>query len=577
MWWIWQTDGWGLLYSVPVLTLWIVWHGWQAEYRHKNVFHPLHRSCFAVEIPFRIFMTLGYYSIFRWLVSFNPPLWDQSITSNHVSFNWVHVVVLKELVCAYFLLLAVYVALGLRVVRQSLGLSIHPAHRYTSLIYTYTIIAGLAYWITHGMIDYFLFNPESKTFINILAFNIRAHDIFMRTFFEVFLLICAIVIARIVRYKVIAEAGLERLMLAIDHVDETVIITDADAKIEYANSAFERITGYTREEAIGENPRILQSGKHDDTFYKDMWDTLERGETWTGRFFNKKKDGSLYTEDANISPVLDHSGKTIHYVAVKHDVTRKLKMENDLHQAQKMESVGQLAGGVAHDFNNILQVILGNVEMQLNKIPDVTSEQVFLKDIQGAAERAAELTSQLLAFGQRQVIEPIDLNLNKLIINLFRMIRRIIGEHITIDFIPEDNLNIIQADRNQIEMILINLSVNARDAMPNGGILTLETSNIIINSEQKETFRDIKPGSYVVLSVSDTGCGIEKEIIDKIFEPFFTTKEVNKGTGMGLASVYGIARQHSGHINVISKVGEGTTFKIYLPQKKLNPGKANHD
>jgi PAS domain S-box-containing protein len=362
-----------------------------------------------------------------------------------------------------------------------------------------------------------------------------------------------------------AEAERDRLMLAIEQVAESVVITDAQGTIQYVNPIFESITGYRREEAIGQNPRILGSGEHDDAFYREMWDTLTRPETWHGRIINKKKDGTLYTEEATISPVRDASGRTVNYVAAIRDITKELALEAQLLQAQKMEAVGQLAGGVAHDFNNILQAILGHTQFAREGLPADDPRCEDLEEIRKGAERAATLTRQLLAFSRRQIMQAKDLDINNLIDGLLKMVRRIIGEDIQLEFASGHRLGTVHADPGQMEQVLMNLCVNARDALPGGGTLTIETENGLINGEYCETHAWAREGPYNLISVTDTGQGMNEGIARRAFEPFFTTKEVGKGTGLGLATVYGIVKQHDGMINVYSEVGKGTTFKIYLP------------
>jgi len=362
------------------------------------------------------------------------------------------------------------------------------------------------------------------------------------------------------------QIELERMMLAVEQADEMIVLTDPDAIIQYVNPAFTRITGYSREEAIGQNPRILKSGKQDAVFYEDLWKVLTSGKTWRGKFINKRKDGSLYNENATISPVLDATGKIVNYMAVKRDVTREVQLEKRLRQAGKMEAIGQLAGGIAHDFNNLLQVIKGYTDVTIQEMPDDAPWHDDLMEVAAAAKRAAELTRQLLAFSRRQVLHPTDLNINEVVDKLRKLIQRLIGENIELDFIPSHELGAVRADRGQIEQILINLCVNARDAMPNGGKIIIETENVLINNAYVQLHPEVQVGRYIMLTVTDTGCGIEKELLDKIFDPFYTTKEEGKGTGMGLATVYGIVKQHKGHINVYSEANKGTAFKIYLPR-----------
>ncbi|MFI5142636.1 MAG: PAS domain S-box protein [Thermoanaerobaculales bacterium] len=361
------------------------------------------------------------------------------------------------------------------------------------------------------------------------------------------------------------EAEHTRLVSAIEQAAESVVITDASGTITYLNPAFERVTGYTRAEAVGENPRLLKSGKHDAAFYQEMWATLSRGETWSGHITNKRKDGTLFEEDAVISPIRDADGRTVSYVAVKKDVTHEREIEERLHQAERIDSLGHFAGGIAHDFNNLLMAILGSTEMLQQRLAGEHLAQPQLATIKRTAERAAELTRGMLAFARRQVLDPVDLDLNGSVAELLPMLRRIIPENITIDHIPGHELGTVRADRSQIEQILLNLCLNARDAMPSGGSITIETENVMINNAYVASHPWAKEGRYVLLSVTDGGVGMDEDTLSHAFEPFFTTKEPGKGTGLGLAIVYGIVKQHSGMISAYSEPGQGTTFKLYLP------------
>ncbi len=361
-----------------------------------------------------------------------------------------------------------------------------------------------------------------------------------------------------------AEQERDRLITAIDYAGEAVVITDVEGNIQYVNPAFERITGYSREEILGQNPRILKSGKHDKNFYKELWNTITSGKTWTGRFINKKKDGTLYTEAATISPVFDKEGKIVNFVAVKRDVTEHLQLEEQLRQAQKMESIGRLAGGVAHDFNNTLGVIMGYAELALSKVGPHQQASQYLKEILAATQRAAEITRQLLAFARKQTISPKTLNLNETIEGMLKVLKRIIGEDIELTWIPGENLWPVNMDPTQVHQILINLVVNAKDAIEKSGEITVETFNVTLDAEYCAFHIEAHPGDFVVIAVSDTGKGMPQEVLEKIFEPFFTTKP--EGTGLGLSTVYGIVKQNRGFINVYSEPGKGSTFKIYLPR-----------
>ncbi len=379
-------------------------------------------------------------------------------------------------------------------------------------------------------------------------------------------LFCFDVDLRSLRQK---EDELRRLATAIDQAGEVVVITDTDGKIQYVNPAFERTTGYSREEALGQNPRILKSGEQKDEVYAELWKTISSGSVWEGRLVNRRKDGSLYSEDATISPVRDESGEIMAYVAVKRDITRELELERQYHQSQKMEAIGQLTGGVAHDFNNLLHVIIGSTEMAKGDLEPGHKALELLSEVSEAGERAANLVKQLLLFSRRQIMQPSVLSLNTAIEDLLRMLRRIIGEHIQLRWQPGKTAGRIHADRGMIEQAVLNLCINARDAMPEGGTLTIETEDIEIDDEYCKEHAWASRGRYVLLRIYDTGTGIDEETLNHIFEPFFTTKDIGKGTGLGLATVYGIVKQHCGMITVESEVGKGSVFRLYFPVSKI--------
>ncbi|MDD5763110.1 MAG: PAS domain S-box protein, partial [bacterium] len=361
------------------------------------------------------------------------------------------------------------------------------------------------------------------------------------------------------------EETLTRLGMAVDQAAEAVVVTDTEGNIEYVNPAFERITGHSREEAVGRNMRILKSGKHDEMFYKEMWATLSKGEVWQGRFINRKKDGTLYDEEDTISPVRDASGKVINFVAGKRDITREVVLRKQVQTAQRMESVGTLAGGVAHDFNNALTGVLGFGEMLKHRLADDPKASADVDQILRSAERASTLTRQLLTFARRQVIEPVNLNLGKIVLDLSKLLRKVIGEHIEVKTSLREDLPSVFADPGQMEQVLMNLCLNARDAMPSGGQLLIRTGVTTIEEEYDKAHPYVKKGRYVLLTVSDTGIGMDEKTVERIFEPFFSTKGPEKGTGLGLAVVYGIVKQHNGYIHVSSDLGKGTAFEIRLP------------
>jgi two-component system cell cycle sensor histidine kinase/response regulator CckA len=363
-----------------------------------------------------------------------------------------------------------------------------------------------------------------------------------------------------------AEESQARLTMAVEQAGESIVVTDTRGTIQYVNPAFERITGYDRREVIGQNTRILKSGRQDSAFYDVLWQTLRRGEVWRGTFLNRRKDGTLCEEDAVISPVRDSSGQVVNYVAVKRDVTDVRRMEEKLRQSQKMEAVGRLAGGVAHDFNNLLTAISGYSDLLLHRLPEYSTLRRDVEEIRKAGDRAAALTRQLLAFSRRQILQPNVLDLNTVVTNMGQMLRRLVGEDIVLSTDLSPSLSRVKADPGQIEQVIVNLALNARDAMPDGGRITIATADAELSPTYAVAHAEVRPGPHVLLSVADTGHGMDDETQAHLFEPFFTTKERGKGNGLGLATVYGIVQQSGGHIRVNSAANSGSTFLIYLPR-----------
>lgn len=368
------------------------------------------------------------------------------------------------------------------------------------------------------------------------------------------------------------EAERDRLVAAVEQAAEEVVITDTSGCIVYTNPAFTRGSGYSSSEANGQTMSLVKSGKHDAAYYDDLWKTITAGKIWKGTFINRRKDGTEYELDCTISPIRGQQGEIFSYVGVQHDVTQqkqlaheRAELEQQLAQSQKMEAVGRLAGGVAHDFNNMLQAILGYAEVAIESIEESNPLREDLLEIEKAAERSASLTRQLLAFARKQTINPRTVEFNETVGGMLQMLRRIIGEDIKLSWSPCHTAANITIDPAQIDQLLANLAVNSRDAIDGVGSINISSEVVDASQLPRELFT-VTADHYIKLTFNDTGCGMSQETLEHLFEPFFTTKAQGEGTGLGMATVYGIVQQNQGHIDVKSELGKGTTFHIFLPQ-----------
>ena len=376
-------------------------------------------------------------------------------------------------------------------------------------------------------------------------------------------------IARDITERKRAEEALreseERYRDFVENAHDIIYSHDLQGNYTSVNTAGEQITGYTLEETLHLN--LSQTVTADCLEKaKEMLARKLAGERVTAYELELlAKNGRRIAVEVN-TRLLYEKGQPVSVQGIARDITERKQLEEQFRQSQKMEAIGQLAGGVAHDFNNLLTVINGYSSLALQRMPDEDPLRENLEEISKAGERAANLTRQLLAFGRKQMLQPVALNLNDVISDLNKMLRRLIGENIKLTAKFDPALRKIRADPGQIEQVIVNLVVNARDAMPQGGHLTIETANFEVDSEYAGSHIGVGPGSYAMLAVTDSGVGMNEQTKARIFEPFFTTKEKGKGTGLGLSTVYGIVQQSGGNIWVYSEAGTGTSFKIYLPE-----------
>lgn len=366
------------------------------------------------------------------------------------------------------------------------------------------------------------------------------------------------------------EEGRRLLATAVEQAAESVIITDVFGNIQYVNPAFEDISGYSYTEMLGKNPRILQSGETPNYQYKIMWDEISSGNVWRGTFINRKKSGEIYKEEATITPVKDNNNVIISYVAVKRDITQQLLLENQIRQSQKMQAIGTLAGGVAHDFNNILTAIMGYAELSQSQCDKNSLLYSNLTEIIRGADRAGQLVDQILKFSRQSEKNVSSLKLSLIVKEVLKLLRASLPANIDLVFDSEDDFY-VKADPTQMHQIIMNLCTNAYQALEGkGGDITIRLFRKNLSPREGVVIGNLPSGPYVCLQVEDNGIGIPSEYLTRIFEPYFTTKKLHEGTGLGLSVVHGIVNDHGGAVTAESVPGQGSCFTVYLPEAKDN-------
>ena len=365
----------------------------------------------------------------------------------------------------------------------------------------------------------------------------------------------------------------QRFRLLVDSVvDYAIFMLDVDGYVSSWNAGARRIKGYSADEIIGQHfSRFYTPEDRESGVPQRVLEIAARSGKFEGEGWRVRKDGSRFWANVLLDAIIGPDGEVIGFAKVTRDLTEKRNIEAQLRQSQKMEAIGQLTGGIAHDFNNLLQVVIGSLEGLQRRVgqPQQTQGadlQRFIDNALRGADRAANLTRRLLAFSRRQALDAKPTDVRKLVVGMSDLLRRTLGEAIAIETVNAGDLWPVLVDANQLESALLNLAVNARDAMPAGGKLTIETANCQLDEAYTARYEGLEPGPYVMIAVSDTGMGMTRDVIERAFEPFFTTKEVGHGTGLGLSQVYGFVKQSGGHVRAYSEVGEGTTIKLYLPR-----------
>ena len=354
------------------------------------------------------------------------------------------------------------------------------------------------------------------------------------------------------------------LLESVEQACETFFITDLKGTIIYANPAFKDLTGYAPEEVIGKSSSILKSGEHPPEFYGAMWQAIKAGRRWNGRLVNRRKDGTLYTEEVRISPISGKDGKPKYFLALRHDIARETQLEDQLNQSQKMESLGLLAGQISHDFNNLLTIIIGSMELIGEDLKPGSVGAKLATEILRSSKESAGFIKQLMIFARKQETRPVLTTLNAPIGELKILLDSLLGKSVSVAYSLANDLATVKLEPEHFKQAVMNLAVNAKDAMNGTGGIMIKT----YNAGPEGIPASLRRGEYAVFEISDTGPGIPQEVLPRMFEPFFTTKPKGKGTGLGLSTVYGIINQNQGQILASNRPGGGAVFTVYFPAVK---------
>lgn len=577
MWWLWgPSNGYAVFLIVPPFTLWIMWHGLFAALRRKQTSRKWWLNMYVVEVPFRILSTLNLLILARWAIHLNTPTWDWAVNSSTIiPIESSLFFAIKQACCGIIILLLADILLNVRFVRGLLRQGQSQAYRRAGHVINIFLLVGCLFWLVDS---FFYAYQEKESFYSVLALDIPNYNLFTRFIFLIFCAISGLITSNILRKQREGKQALikaKKEAIAREHflktlftaIPDLIWVKDSKGRYLSCNARFERFFGAKEKEIFGKTDYDFVDRELANFFRKHDKNVMDTGRTGT----NEEEivfadDGHREHLETTKTPLFDKSGQLLGVLGIGRNITERVSLQAQLSQAQKMESVGRLAGGVAHDYNNISSIIIGYSELALEEVKKDDSLHDYLIEILTAAKRSTAITRQLLAFARKQAIAPKIININNSIQDLLNMLRRLIGEDILLTWLPGSDVWPVRLDPTQVDQIMANLCINARDAITDVGKVSIETENVTIENDYCVDHGEFTPGDFVLISVSDDGSGMTPETREKIFEPFFTTKSIGKGTGMGLATVYGIVKQNEGFVYVYSELGEGTTKKIYLPR-----------